>query len=206
VTYATAPQKLLSVEEIEARLRAQPGLFADANGEGAANPVEEHILRAVLRSWDFRDPAGWRAILERSAPRDLHGPLSEVLTRVAGSEIRTRLVAGSGWQREVEFVFRVGEANGVTGRIDCLWQTKDGWHILLYGFERYQAIHRQARWQERLPGLVLAAESLYQQTGARARTVCLALVREGLVISRAGSRLPHRSTLQRVVKTVFNPS
>jgi ATP-dependent helicase/nuclease subunit A len=170
---------------------------------------EERALRAVLGRWDFAAADGWRPLLARlcpdGAPLGQHAERREVqrrLERFAASEVREQLAEAVVCRREVDYGLSLGDGlPAVCGRIDVLWQDRQGrWHLLLSGFDAVLADSPQVYWQARQVRLVLAAKALHEQTGSWPRSVSLALLDGGEVLTRAGSRLPHRTVLRTVAE------
>jgi ATP-dependent helicase/nuclease subunit A len=206
----------VAVAELEERLRGQEGLFAPAGplpgaeeGMGPAADLlsgPERVLRAVLAGWDFRDPDGWRELLDwlypAGGPAHRRGEQLEVrraLERFATSELRQQLAGATVCRREVEYLFDLGTAEeplpAIIGQMDCLWRDGQGrWHLLFYTPEPL-AVDPEAGWRARQAGLVLAAAAVRAQTDAWPRSVTLASVGGGGTVSRAGGRLPRRAVL-----------
>jgi len=166
--------------------------------DGGAAPALAGPLRAVLKAWDFRDPDGWRPLLQRLCePAVPPAEWQQMLERFAASEIRERLAESPTCLREVDYFLPLSMQNApatLHGVIDCLWQDADGrWRLLFYTSESPD--RRDEHWQERLPGLTLAATAHHAQTGTWPATVTLHFLRDGTSVERTAARLPHRRVL-----------
>jgi hypothetical protein len=106
----------------------------------ATAALREHILRAVLASWDFREPRGWQTPLAQALaalppPDAARVPVSELeggFSRFSAAPIFRQLGAATVSHREVEYLLPLPPV-AVRGLVDCLWQdAKRDWHILIH--------------------------------------------------------------------------
>ena len=120
---------------------------------GAA--LRDRAIRAVLASWDFRDPEGWQAVLGGSHRDDL----GEVFRAFAGTRVFRQLGKARECRRDVEYLLPLAASPLVVrGVIDCLWQDDaGGWHVLDYDTSAGSEPGRRKRTQTVRIRLVLAA-------------------------------------------------
>ncbi len=184
--------RILSIDDLPAG-----GAFDGANEEGnrgtvAPSPLER-ALRTVLETWDFRDPAGLRALVRRHAEEG-GAQLQLLLERFAESETCRDLAAATGRQWGVEFALNLAREGAADlpilhGVMDCVWQDTTGhWHLLYFVLEAVDKGQRDSRWQQHEFKVVLAATAMQRQTGAWPKTVRLWLLADGAVISLSEPR------------------
>ena len=160
--------------EIERLRSGVPGVSENGQGEkkaGGSSAREKWagLTREVLNSWDFRDPDGWEAILDRRASAADRAEAKNALARFAESPFRARLAAAETVLSDVDFLLDISRETGdrclpaVEGTVDLLWKDREGgWQLL--GF---------ASGDVTFDSLGLAAASLRKQLGTPVREVVL---------------------------------
>jgi ATP-dependent helicase/nuclease subunit A len=188
------------------------GLADDSPGEW-----RDRVIRRVLGEWDWNDPAGWRTVLTRTLDSEpgltdresFRAELERPLDCLARSELVQRLASARSCRRDVEFRLNYPPEDasapvGVRGVIDCLWQDQEGgWHVLAYTTESVPPSGREKDWQKRKATLVLWAVAVQRTFGQWPRTINRYYFEEGVLVSRAGGRLPHRQVLAALFKDLI---
>lgn len=146
----------------------------DRQGQ-AETDLQERLLRAIVRVWDWRDPEGWRGPLQRELAARLEGDetlareIPPLLERLSAHPLRLELAGARACHREVEFQVSLPASEDslydqaslpVGGVIDCLWQDAAGdWHLLAWC--------RPGGVQDAKEELLTAALALEQHLGIR---------------------------------------
>lgn len=204
--------RLVTIAQLETALQTKETLFAGMIGNEACGPAlaqgpAERMIRAVLRTWDFREPDGWRPLLRQHVLAETADAVAreaeEMLECFAASALRRQLAEAVVCQREVEFLLNLSGPGAplpsLGGVIDCLWQDAAGqWHLVFYTTAAVSVAGRARHWRGREWSLVLAAEALRRQTGSGPASVTLHFLRDGGRVRRAGGRLPVHAVLPEV--------
>jgi hypothetical protein len=171
----------------------------------------ESAARQVLARWDLREADSWQPLLAAHLERE---PEAEtMLTRFAGSTLRSQLAAAHSLAWHVEFLVgwppggMPGKRVGVRGLFDGLWQvSRDEWHVL--ALTRQEA--SEAGWQEAAPGLTVGAWALRQCLGIWPQSLTLYQLDSGKTYRVQGKQLQRRrpllafhSALRELARTVL---
>jgi ATP-dependent helicase/nuclease subunit A len=140
----------------------------------------EHVLRAVVTDWDFRDHDGWQHLLAdalsglpsvaRSSP--MASELASGLRAFADSELRRHIATASEVWRDLEYLFPSSDDGVVLrGWIDLLWRdAAGGQHVLAWDFGRLAV---GDVWQGRKNDLLVQSWAIQRQTEMWPRTIIL---------------------------------
>jgi ATP-dependent helicase/nuclease subunit A len=145
--------------------------------------LRDRILRVVLERWDYRDPDGWRPLLNTFGAALRHGAesLETWLAHFAASPLREDIAQATTVRHGAEFLLRREAV--LRGIVDCLWQdAKGGWHLLDFVTEDVPAEECPAVTEARRMNLAVAASAVHQQIGAAPKDAALYFFADGRTV------------------------
>jgi hypothetical protein len=161
--------------------------------------LRERVLRAVLATWDYRQPEEWRALLAQvidalptpEASQPVLADVEDVFRRYAKAPVLRQLAKAIACHRDFEYLLPLPPAPGlfalpgallVRGVLDCLWQDEEGaWHLMLYDTAKDDPSGQA--WEMRLAFGVLAVR---EQFGKAPKTARCYRCEEGSLASLRG--------------------
>jgi hypothetical protein len=179
---------------------------------------EERFLNDIFQRWDFRDPQGWKPLMEAFSDEIQPGvqkSLERRLARFAASDLRQELAESQQCHRFLEFLLESPHGENLLfpaerwvlrGLIDFCWEdTGRGIHLLSFDRTREKKDLRDRGLGKGFPlslGLILGAVAVQQRTGNWPVSVTEFNLETGAMIGRDGNQLPYREIFTEVGKRV----
>jgi hypothetical protein len=171
--------------------------WLELTDDGKEMSQVEMVTRQVLELWDLDEANGWRPLL--AAFPDPQREAEEMLKRFSDSAVRGQLAGARSRSWHVAFLLEwppegmsATERFGVQGLLDCVWRgPRDDWHLLALTRQGADA----AGWQERAPGLIVAAWAMHRCKGVWPQSFTLYNLDQGDVFTVRGRELQRRRPL-----------